>query len=574
MPATLKPSPAPVPKRSLAEPPPPPKPPFPRRVLNFLSGFACACILLVMLGLLTWLATLEMKDAGLHATLRKYFDSGPQAVFVVPRLFGESLPIVLLGGYWTCVLLFVNLALGGILRMRKGPKQAGVLIVHASILMLLVAGAVSHHFEERGNMLIPEGGSSNVAEDYHEPTVEIVEIIDGQPAAVHVIRGRHFTDLEPGSKLPFRTIRLPNLPFDLDLGGYLSNADIEIAALKPAGPDRLVFDGYYPVEKPDELHAEQNTPATIGRVVRRDGKRDEPFLLHARAFHPFTVRDGDRAFTVSLRKRQWVMPFIVTLDKFTAEFYPGTNKPAAFASDITRTGDGPAVKARIEMNEPMRIHGLTFYQASYSQMGRGPEARMASVFEVVSNPADQWPRYSTFVLAFGLLVHFSIRLAPAFRALFRRGDDDSRKPAEVGGPPPVPVTREGQPDKLPRGRLVAAALVLVALAGIALTALYQSTPRGGPPQIAGYERWQPEITALAATLPVQDGGRIKPLSARASFTLYALHGSRSLRVKDAMGKSHSLSPTEWMLDTLFRPDLAVHQPVFRVDNSAVLAAIG
>ena len=422
MPAPLNSTPDPVPKRSLIDPPPPPKPPLVRRLFDFLSGYACACILLVMLGLLTWLATLEMKDAGLHATLRKYFDSGPQAVLVVPRLFGESMPVVLLGGYWTCALLFVNLTLGGILRMRKGPRQAGLLIVHASILMLLVAGAVSHHFEERGHMLIPEGGSSNVAEDYYEPTVEITEIIDGRPATVHVIRGRHFSDLTLDSKLPFRTIRLPNLPCDLDLGGYQRNADIEIAALRPAGPSRLVFDGYYPMEQPDALHAEQNAAACIGRVVRRDDKRDAPFLLSARAFHPFTVREGDRVFTVSLRKRQWVMPFTVTLDKFTAEFYPGTNKPAAFASDITRTGDGPPVRARIEMNEPMRTHGLTFYQASYSQIGRGPQARMASVFEVVSNPADQWPRYSTFVLAFGLLVHFSIRLAPAFQSLFRRHD--------------------------------------------------------------------------------------------------------------------------------------------------------
>lgn len=425
MPATLQPSAAPVPKPSLATPPPPPKPPWWRRLFALLSGFGLACVLLVMLGLLTWLATLEMKDAGLHATLRKYFDSGPGAVLVVPRIGGTTIPIVLLGGYWTCLLLFVNLALGGVLRLRKGIKQVGTVISHAGILMLLVAGAVCHHFEVRGNMLIPEGGTSNVAEDYYEATVEIVEIIDGKPATVHVIRGEHFQDLTRDSDQPFRTIRLPNLPFDLDLGGFHRNADIEMSAVKQPEDGQLVFDGYYMIGKDDELNAERNLAASVGRVVRRDGKRDDPFLLYAGAYHPFTVREGERVFTVALRKRQWVMPFTVTLDKFTADFYPGTSKPAAFSSDITRAGDGPPMKARIQMNEPMRTHGLTFYQASYSQMGEGTQARMASIFEVVSNPADQWPRYSTFVVAFGLLVHFSIRLAPVFQSLFRRRHEPS-----------------------------------------------------------------------------------------------------------------------------------------------------
>ena len=43
-------------------------------------------------------------------------------------------------------------------------------------------------------------------------------------------------------------------------------------------------------------------------------------------------------------------------------------------------------KVTIQMNEPMRYAGKTFYQASYQQLGEGPSAGMASIFEVVSNP--------------------------------------------------------------------------------------------------------------------------------------------------------------------------------------------
>ncbi len=422
MPAPLKPSDRPLPRRSLSGPPKPPKPPLSRRLFGFFSGLGFACVLLILLGLLTWLATLEMKDAGLYATLRKYFDSSPRALTVIPQLSGQKLPVILPGGYLLCALLFLNLAVGGVARMRKGPRQAGVLIVHASILALLAAGAVSHHFEERGSMLIHEGSSSNVAVDYYEPTVEIAEIVDGKPSSIHVIRGRHFTDLTRDSKLPFRSILLPELPFDLDLGGYKANASIEVAAVNPPDGGLLQFDGYYPLARPEEVDAERNSPSCIARVVRRDGRREPPFLLSVLTYHPFTVHEAGRVFTVSLTKRKWVMPFTVTLDKFSAGFYPGTSRPAAFSSDITRSGDGPEVKARIEMNEPMRTRGLTFYQAGYSQSGSGPQARMASVFEVVRNPADHWPRYCTYALALGLLLHYSIRLTPAIRTLFRRHD--------------------------------------------------------------------------------------------------------------------------------------------------------
>ncbi len=402
----------------LARPPKPPKPPLAKRLLAFLSGFGLATALLIILGLLTWFATLEQIDSGLHATLRKYFDW--RAWVVIPKLGTEIIPVPLPGGYWTCVLLFINLTLGGILRMRKGRRQIGVLISHAGILFLLVAGAVSHHRSERGHMMIPEGGSSNVAEDYYEHTVEIAEIKDAKPAAIHVIRGRYLTDLTDDR---IRSVGLPGLPFDMEFGRYLTNADIKAAGFEPPPRDTLALGGYYLSPKPDEINAEANTPGCIARIVRRDGKKEDPFLLSAAAFHPFTVREGDRVFTVSLRKRQWVMPFTVRLDKFTAEFHPGTMKPSSFESAITRIEGTTEVPAVIRMNEPLRYAGRTFYQASYQQLGQPPHTRMASVFEVVSNPADQWPLYSLCVVTAGLLLHFILRLVDAIRTLSRPRPD-------------------------------------------------------------------------------------------------------------------------------------------------------
>ncbi len=391
------------------EPPPTPesgKPPRPLagKIFDVLSGFGLATILLLLLGLLTWFATLEQVEHGLYPTLNKYFHW--EALFLIPEIKGKMVPLPLPGGYWVGVVLLINLTLGGVIRIRKGWSHVGNLISHLGIIFMLVAGGVAHHFSERGNMAVGEGESSNTAEDYFEYVVEVAEIKDGAPHSIHVIRGEHLDDLSAGKT---RLFRLPGFPFDLEIGGYLKNA--VPVALTERAPDagQLKADGYYLMERPAEINAEANTAACYARIVGRDGGKSEPFILAGASFHPFSVKDGERVFTVDMRKRLWPMPFTVKLDEFTAAFHPGTMKPSKFVSKITRIENGGEAGFTIQMNEPMRYEGLTFFQASYGPPGAGPGQRMYSVFEIVRNPADHWPEYSLYVVTFGMMVTFLTR---------------------------------------------------------------------------------------------------------------------------------------------------------------------
>lgn len=401
-----------------SRPPKPPRPPLWPRLFGFLSGFGLATTLLVILGLLTWFATLEQIDSGLHATLRKYFDW--RALVVIPKVGIETVPLPLPGGYWVCALLFVNLLLGSLLRVRRTLSSIGIFTAHAGILLLLVAGAVAHHSSERGHMMIPEGAASNVAEDYFEHTVEIVEIKDGKPAAIQVVRGRYLQDLDD---FRIRSVALPGLPFDMEFARYHPNAEVKSAALEPPPPDTQALKGYYLAAKPPDPEAERNTPACIARIVRRNGEKESPFLLSAAAYHPFTVHEDGRTFTISLRKRQWVMPFSLRLDKVIAEYYPGTMKPAKYISEVTRLEGSSTAAAVIRMNEPMRYAGLTFYQSGYQRLGPQADAPQATVLEVVKNPADQWPLYCLCVVTVGLLIHFVSRLVVTIQSLTRSRSD-------------------------------------------------------------------------------------------------------------------------------------------------------
>jgi len=123
-------------------------------------------------------------------------------------------------------------------------------------------------------------------------------------------------------------------------------------------------------------------------------------------------------------------------------------------------------------------------------------------------------------------------------------------------------------------RWIAAA---VAFTGLMLTLLWllnAQRPKGELVSVEGYKTWAKETLAIAETIPVQSGGRIKPLSTHAGFIMLGIHGQRSMKFADESGNKQKIGPMEWMLDTLFRPKLAIHQPTFRIDNSDVLEAIG
>jgi len=93
---------------------------------------------------------------------------------------------------------------------------------------------------------------------------------------------------------------------------------------------------------------------------------------------------------------------------------------------------------------------------------------------------------------------------------------------------------------------------------------------GAPDGLAQNPRVTQRTIELFELLPVQDGGRIKPLSTLADFTLLRISGRKSLTRADET----RASSTEWLLDVCFYPQAADVERVFRVDDGAALDAVG
>jgi hypothetical protein len=386
---------------------------FGTNVFNFFSSFTLATVLLLILLLQTWLATLEQVDHGLYDTLRKYFD--PSQLFILgelklPDFMGEkTLIIPMPGGYWVLGLLFINLFLGGIIRARKGWKKIGNFISHCGILLMIVSAAVTEWQEQRGTMDFFEGETSNVARDYHEYVVEITEYTNGKADRVHVIRGNYLSDLA-GDPDFVRTVRLPELPFDMQFTRYAINSRVMSTSEMPPPPGIPVVDNYFVFERPGEKEAETNIASCYAKVLPKSGVPGPAFILSGDAVEPYTEKVAERTFAIHMRKFLWVMPFSVRLDKATSEYYPNTAKPKRFESRVTRIENGSEASVEIKMNEPMRYEGLTFYQRMMGGgMPGGAAMRASSQLEVVRNPADQWPKYALYIVTLGLFVQFVLK---------------------------------------------------------------------------------------------------------------------------------------------------------------------
>ncbi len=97
------------------------------------------------------------------------------------------------------------------------------------------------------------------------------------------------------------------------------------------------------------------------------------------------------------------------------------------------------------------------------------------------------------------------------------------------------------------GRWIAAGLAMLLLVSVFSNVVVDNMPKGEVRKVEGYTPWPEETLKIAETIPLQNGGRIKPLSTFAGFTMLGLHGARSMKVEGAAGKEFKIKPTECVL---------------------------
>ncbi len=374
------------------------------RIMRILGGYEIAIICFLLLFLLTFFGTLEQQWIGLYQTIKKYFDL--DSFFVIPQVAnGKYIPLPLPGAYWVMVVLFVNMTLGGLVRARKGWKKAGTLISHFSILFMLLAGGVSSLSKREGNMLVVEGQTSDYAQSFFEPTIEIFEYADdGSRGVPLIIDETHLREMDPEDTL---NASLEGLPFSVKISGVRLASQMKMVSQgQPAASDGKVIDGFFISEVEPDLLEERNMTGAYLTVKSDEGEKE--LILWEGNPYPISATIGEKRYGFLLTKKVWPMPYKVELHRSIGEYYPGTRKPRWFQSDVVKIDGENRESYEIIMNEPMRHGGFTLFQASWIPPEPGVPTR--SGFAIVKNPADKWPEYALYAATIGLLLHFGLML--------------------------------------------------------------------------------------------------------------------------------------------------------------------
>jgi hypothetical protein len=261
-------------------------------------------------------------------------------------------------------------------------------------------------------MTLHEGETSSVIQSYNEWELAIVDTSDPQRNVEFVIPQKDFAGLSGESR---RTFDAASLPFTLTAGGYARNA-----AIRPVGKDAAgAVDGFVIQSLPLEQENERNLPALRLTLAERAGGAAREELLWGASLAPLEIPAGGKTWEFYLRHRRWQAPFSLTLTKFKHEYYPNTEIPRTYQSDVIvrePAGERPVL---IRMNEPLRHQGYTFFQSSFSDNPQTHE--VTSTFAVVKNPSDQWPLIACIIVGAGLLIHFGIGLIHYLRKEKEKG---------------------------------------------------------------------------------------------------------------------------------------------------------
>ncbi|MBZ0153820.1 MAG: cytochrome c biogenesis protein ResB [Planctomycetes bacterium] len=401
-------------------------------VLDGLGSMRLTVWLLVLLALLTWLGTLAQIDASTYDVQREYFESWfvlaelplsvwGNAIGGAPEGSGFPLRFPLPGAYPVMALLFVNLVVGGMLRLRWTRRNTGVLITHLGMLLLLLAGFVKLETGYSGMLGLYERGGAG-GDRVHESSTfvsfhdyELALLTDkGDTIVERVVPA---ADLQAAHGSGSVTLAPEGLPFKVQVHHWIDHSQVVTkGAETPATP---VVGGLYLHElswRPGEQPKKESEIAGCYVSVFGDGGERFDAILWGYPRAPENRSNYVAAFTIKgqryaldLRRATYDLPFAVRLDKFEKKDHPGTMSPRDFRSHVTVTEQGQSTEAQIFMNNPLRRAGFVLYQASWGQQPMGGPPYY-TVLEVANNPSDAWPEYACYIIALGLLWHFGAKL--------------------------------------------------------------------------------------------------------------------------------------------------------------------
>jgi len=337
--------------------------------------------------------TIAQRELGLYVAQNRYFSSFYFWVGSVP------FP----GGYPMMGLIFVGVVARLLAPAVWVRQKLGVNVVHLGAALMLAGGFFTATFSFEGNMVIGEGESADYISDYHATELAF---IDTRAADRDQVTAFARGWLQPGEKIAHAAV-----PFHIEILKYFRNSTARPRSALPPEDARGFAKNFELTEAPVEVEDERNRAGILFRVSQADPGVNGIYTLLERMPVPQTLKAEGGDFIVELRRLRTPLPFRLELTKFAKKLHPGTEIPEAFRSDIILHDGELRQPVRVQMNEPLRYKGYTFYQASFIENG----SQNTTVLAVVHNIGRVFPYLSGIVMCIGLLIHLVMQLPRLFR---------------------------------------------------------------------------------------------------------------------------------------------------------------
>ncbi|MEM7516370.1 MAG: hypothetical protein AAF368_05545, partial [Planctomycetota bacterium] len=260
------------------------------KVVGLLGSFGLASVLIFFLFLLTWLGTLAQTEDGIYEVQKAYFESWyvVHPITAIGRTqLPFEIPLPLPGGALVMGLFTLNLMIGGLVRIKKNSRTAGVIVVHIGILLMMAAALVKLTASADGHLTLEDGQQSDEFVSYHDWEVAIWPIDSDSPGSAgeeHIVTHQDLANVRAGGTTTFES---DILPFTFTLSRFEKNV-----RPVPKGPmfeaKHPVIDGWTLLPETLDETAERNIAGLYVDLPGSEGAESEQGLLFGAERFPWT----------------------------------------------------------------------------------------------------------------------------------------------------------------------------------------------------------------------------------------------------------------------------------------------
>ena len=360
-----------------------------KQIIKTISHPKIFVYTVIWLMVLTVLGTLAQRDIGLYASQQKYFSS-------YITWLGDTIPAP--GGRFTMIIILVNLMSmlfkHNIWKLRK----VGIIIVHLGAVLLFIGSGVTAIFSSEGNMVIDEGAQSNYVDDYHKMELAVVNT-SKKNLDEYTVFDQPL--LKKSNKLSHES-----LDFVIEIIEYYNNCKVQRRTKSSDIQYKGMMKNFDLIKLEPEKENAQNRSGIIYKIENSDSNNDGIYGLILGQSVIQTATINKQNFEFLFRKKRTYLPFSIELLDFKKVLHPGTGIAKSYSSEINLIENGIPRRVLIQMNEPLRHRGYTFFQSSFIEAPEGE----ATVLAAVKNYGRLFPYISSIIMAVGLLVHLVINL--------------------------------------------------------------------------------------------------------------------------------------------------------------------